>query len=142
MQTRWFLHADCTFNLLTGTGYFLFSGVGGFGDGALVIAGTHPQWLWPRMKKLTWLSYFSALMLSLAGGFMNPLGSTLVVNSALPAAAGGNAGLLWLRRYVPKGRTPRRQAAQLGRGYAWIAVSVLLSMAFIFVLGRGITLQR
>jgi hypothetical protein len=33
-------------NLMAGTGYFLFSGVGGIGDWALVINGLDPSWLW------------------------------------------------------------------------------------------------
>lgn len=34
-----------TINLLMGTGYFLFSGVGGFGDWAVFIKGLGPTWL-------------------------------------------------------------------------------------------------
>lgn len=96
----------------------------------------------PRMRKLAWLAYFSALMISLAGGFMNPLGLTLVLESAAPAAAGGNAGLLWLRYYVPRAAVPGREAEGVGRSFAWISAAVVLSLAFIFVLGRGITLHR
>lgn len=33
-------------NLMTGTGYFLFSGVGGIGDWAVVIDGLQPPWFW------------------------------------------------------------------------------------------------
>lgn len=45
-QTRFFLLIACAFNLFTGTGYFLFSGISNFGDWAMVIAGLHPYWLW------------------------------------------------------------------------------------------------
>lgn len=175
-QTRFFLFAACTFNLFTGSGYFLFSGVGNFGDWAQVIAGVHPHWLWRtllvivgafgyyfsmramgaglvryvgvtaddrrRMGTLTLLPYFSALALSIAGGLANPLGLTLVLESALPAAAGGNAGLLWLRHYVPKGTVPIRDRNAVSRSHTWIAVAIALSLAFVFVLGRGITLHR
>ena len=34
-----------TINLLTGTGYFLFSGIGGSGDWAVFIKGLGPEWL-------------------------------------------------------------------------------------------------
>jgi hypothetical protein len=95
-----------------------------------------------RMKTLTWLPYFAALALSAAGGVMNPLGMKLVLESALPAAAGGNCGLLWMRYYVPKGTAPARSEESIGRSYAWIGVAAVLSPAFIFVLGRGITLHR
>lgn len=175
-QTRLFLFAACTFNLFTGAGYFLFSGIGNFGDWAMVIAGSHPKWLWralmviggaagyygamramgaalvryvgvarddkPRMKKLTWLPYFSALAVSIAGGMMNPLGLQLVLESALPAAAGGNAGLLWLRHYVPKGTESGDAAGGVGRSYGWVCTGIVLTGLFVFVLGRGITLRR
>lgn len=42
---RYFLLVGCAFNLFTGTGYFLFSGVTNFGDWAQVIGGLRPQWL-------------------------------------------------------------------------------------------------
>jgi hypothetical protein len=45
-QTRFFLWISCAFNLFSGTGYFFFSGVTGFGDWQVVIAGMHPYWLW------------------------------------------------------------------------------------------------
>jgi hypothetical protein len=35
-----------TVNLFTGTGYFLFSGIGGIGDWGAFIKGLGPQWLW------------------------------------------------------------------------------------------------
>ena len=46
MPTRYFLLIACTFNLLSGTGYFFFSGVTDFGDWASVISGLSPRWLW------------------------------------------------------------------------------------------------
>jgi hypothetical protein len=51
----------------------------------------------------------------------------LVLESALPAAAGG---------------TPARGPVGVGRSYAWVAVAAVRSLAFVFVLGRGITLRR
>lgn len=175
-QTRLFLFAACTFNLFTGSGYFLFSGVSNFGDWAQLIAGMRPHWLRRmllivagaiayylsmramgtglvryvgvpdkdrvRMRNLTLLPYFSAVLLSVAGGLANPLGITLVLESALPAAAGGNAGLIWLRHYVPKGTEPLRESDGVGRSYAWVSLAAVSSLAFIFALGRGVTLSR
>jgi hypothetical protein len=40
-------------NLMTGTGYFLFSGVGGIGDWAVVIEGLAPSWLWRLLLALS-----------------------------------------------------------------------------------------
>src|SRR5579862_445219 len=44
--TRFFLLISCAFNLFSGTGYFFFSGVTGFGDWQQVIAGMRPYWMW------------------------------------------------------------------------------------------------
>jgi hypothetical protein len=40
-------------NLMTGTGYFLFSGVGGIGDWAVVIEGLEPPWFWRGVLALS-----------------------------------------------------------------------------------------
>lgn len=42
---RFFCWLSMTINLFTATGYFLFSGIGGFGDWAAFINGLGPQWL-------------------------------------------------------------------------------------------------
>lgn len=43
---RFFFWLLMTFNLLDAGGYFLFSGVGNFGDWAAVVAGWQPAWAW------------------------------------------------------------------------------------------------
>ena len=43
---RFFLWLFGTINVLTGLGYFLFSGVGRIGDWADVMAPVHPEWVW------------------------------------------------------------------------------------------------
>ncbi|MGH9466297.1 MAG: hypothetical protein ACRD1Y_02980 [Terriglobales bacterium] len=45
-RLRYFLWLLMAFNLLDGAGYFLYSGVGGIGDWAVVISGLHPAWPW------------------------------------------------------------------------------------------------
>jgi hypothetical protein len=95
-----------------------------------------------RLRRLTLLPYFSAVLLLCAGGLLNPLGIQLMWQSALPGSAGAKSGLLWLRYYIPKGTVPQRQSDGIERNYAWIIVTVALSLIFIFVLGRGITLHR
>jgi len=95
-----------------------------------------------RLANLTFIPYFSAVLLSCAGGALNPIGIQLVWQSALPGAAGAHSGLLWLRYYILKGTVPERPSDGIDRNYAWIIVAVVLSLAFIFVLGRGIVLHR
>lgn len=43
---RYFFWLLMTFNLFDAGGYFLFSGVGNFGDWAMVVAGWSPAWAW------------------------------------------------------------------------------------------------
>jgi hypothetical protein len=95
-----------------------------------------------RLRNLTFLPYFSAVLLLCAAGLLNPIGIQLMWQSALPGAAGANSGLLWLRYYIPKGTVPERRSDAIDRNYVWIIVAVVLSLVFIFVLGRGITLHR
>lgn len=46
VRLRYFLWLLMTINLLQAAGYFLFSGLGNFGDWAEVIHGLEPVWLW------------------------------------------------------------------------------------------------
>jgi len=43
---RYFFWLVMTFNLFDAGGYFLFSGIGNFGDWAAVVAGRQPAWAW------------------------------------------------------------------------------------------------
>jgi len=176
VRWRFFLLTCLAFNLLDGTGYFLFSGLTNFGDWAVVIAGLQPHWFWQvllvvvgivsyyasalavgiglvryvgipkndfrRLKKLTFVPYFSSILLLSAGSLLNPIGMQLLWQSALPASAGGHSGLLWLMYPIPKGSVPERPPEGIGRNYAWITGATALTAAFVLVLGRGITVHR
>ena len=95
-----------------------------------------------RLRSLTFIPYFSAALLLAAGGLLNPIGIQLVWQSALPGAAGAHSGLLWLRYYIPRKTVPEAGSEGTGRNYVWIVAASILSLVFIFVLGRGITLHR
>lgn len=43
---RYFFWLLMAFNLFDAGGYFLFSGIGNFGDWAMVVAGWQPTWVW------------------------------------------------------------------------------------------------
>ncbi len=45
-RLKYFLWIAMTINLFAAAGYFLFSGIGGFGDWAMFIQGFQPQWAW------------------------------------------------------------------------------------------------
>lgn len=62
-RLRYFLFVSLAFNLFTGTGYFFFSGVTGFGDWAIVIAGVQPHWLLRTFLVVIGIAaYFAAVL--------------------------------------------------------------------------------
>lgn len=95
-----------------------------------------------RLRRLMLIPYVSSIVLASAGGLLNPLGMQLMFQSALPATAGGQSGLLWLQYHIPKRTVLERPSGPIDRSYAWIIVAAALSAVYIFVLGRGITLHR
>lgn len=95
-----------------------------------------------RLRKLTILPYFSAVVLLSIAGLLNPLGIQLLWQSALPATAGGQSGLLWLQYDIPRQTEPKQMPEQLPRSYAWIGVAAVLGVIYVVVLGRGVTLHR
>jgi hypothetical protein len=85
--------------------------------------------------------YLSAILLASVAGLLNPLGIQLLWWSALPATAGGQSGLLWLQYYIPRQTEPKRSPGQLARSYVWIGVAAVMGVAYVVVLGRGVTLR-
>lgn len=61
-RLRFFLWLSMAVNLFTAAGYFLFSGIGGFGDWAMFINGFQPQWTWRAG-----MTIFGAVAYMLAG---------------------------------------------------------------------------
>lgn len=173
---RYFLLLCCAFNLFTGTGYFLFSGVTNFGDWAQVIAGKYPHGLWrvllvvvgavsyfgaarlvgtglvryvgvpraqqARLRQLTMVPYFTAVLLASGAALLNPSGYRLLWQSALPATMGGLSGLLWLQYYIPNATAAKWPQQPIGRDYSWIAAGVALGTLYVAILGPGLTLHR
>lgn len=69
---RYFLWLLMTLNLLQGTGYWLFSGVGNVGDWAHLVAGLEPRWVYRGMLAiLGGAGYWGAIGLGLRT--LNPL---------------------------------------------------------------------
>lgn len=169
---RFFLVIAMAGNLFTGTGYFLFSGVANFGDWAAVIQGWEPRWAWRvgvivlgavtyyaamllvaaelkgfrrsdrprRIRGLAWTPYLTEAVVGTLGGLMNPAGLFYVIASAIPATMGANAGMLSLPGMV--GRTQGDWVGVIRRDWRWIGAAVVLTVLFIFVLGRGLTWHR
>ncbi len=159
----WLLSAH---NLFSGAGYFLFSGVFGFGDWQQVIAGLPHQALLRAVMAIfglvlyvfvAWLlaiavrpfcstrgdynvigrlPYLASCIFSCAAGIFDPLGIKLLLVSTIPAAFGGSSGMLWLDGIIPR---PLPEAPLLvPRLPAWWIGATLFAIAYIVVLGRGI----
>jgi hypothetical protein len=159
----WLLAAK---NLFAGAGYFMFSGVFGFGDWYQVILGLPHQAAW-RMGMTVFgaalyllvarllaiairpfvaerreynvvgrLPYLAACLFNCVAGLLDPLGLKLLFVSTIPAAFGGASGMLWLDSLMP--RTQPTQPLMVRRAPAWWLAATVFAVAYILVLGRGI----
>ncbi|HLH05128.1 MAG TPA: hypothetical protein VKX25_20335 [Bryobacteraceae bacterium] len=167
---RYFLWLFAAFSLLAGSGYFLFSGIIGVGDWRAVIEGwPHPvairitmsiiggglYFLTVRLLAIAVrpfcptrsaynvvgrLPYLAACLFSCAAGALDPLGLKLFFLSTVPAAFGGHSGLLWADSLMPK--QCKEQPLTVERAPAWWIAAIVLGLAYILVLGRGIHFAR
>ena len=153
-------------NLLNGTGYFMFSGISGFGDWNEVIRGLpHQTAVRIAMTVFGALTYFltvrllaafvrpfvadrraynivgrlpycAAGLFSCLAAAFDPLGIKLLLISTVPAAFGGPSGLLWADGLLPP--TSPRSLLVVHREITWWIAAAALGSAYILFLGRGI----
>jgi hypothetical protein len=163
---RYFLWILAALNLLPGAGYFLFSGIFGFGDWQEVIRGLPYQGASrialtilgiamyisvvrllavavrpfcshrPDYNVVGRLPYCAAFLFSCAAGSLDPLGLKLFFVSTVPAALGGSSGLLWADSLFPS-RTAE-PTLLVRRQPAWWIAAAVLGLFYVFVVGRGI----
>jgi hypothetical protein len=164
---RWILAA---LNLLPGAGYFMFSGIFGFGDWQAVISHL-PHQIMLRVIMTVFgavlyvfivrflaiavkpfcpdrstyndvgrLPYYAACLFSCAAGSLDPLGLKLFLVSTVPAAFGGSSGLLWADGFLPNKQTGETQL--VCRQPAWWIAAAMLGLPYIFFIGRGIRFAR
>lgn len=168
-NTRYFLWLFAAHNLFSGAGYFLFSGITGFGDWQEVIRGLPHEAAWrigmsifgaglyvlvarllavavrPFCAKrgdyntIGRLPYLASCFFSCIAGAFDPLGIKLFLISTIPAAFGGSSGMLWLDGLMP--RVQPAQVLSVRRQPLWWIIAGLFAAAFIGILGRGINLQ-
>jgi hypothetical protein len=165
---RYFLWLLAAKNLFAGAGYFMFSGIGGFGDWQQVIDGLPHQALWRTGMTLFGavlyflvalllafavrpfcferglyntvgrLPYVAASVFSCMAGLLDPLGVKLLLVSTIPPAFGGSSGMLWLDSLMPRSKVDQPLVVRRAPGW-WIAAAVL-GAAYLWFLGRGIRL--
>jgi hypothetical protein len=84
------------------------------------------------------LPYYSACAFySLAGAF-DPLGFRLLLLSTIPAAIGGNSGLMWADSLLPKASPGTGPPLRISRRPGWWIASIVLGLIYLLVLGRGV----
>jgi hypothetical protein len=167
---RYFFWLFAALNLLPGAGYFLFSGIFGFGDWNEVIRGLPHQaalrigmtifgavlyvlvvWLLavsvrpfvPERQTYNTvgrLPYYAAGLFACAAGAFDPLGFKLLLVSTIPAAFGGSSGLMWADSLLP--RTMTGSTFLVRRQIGWWIAAVILGGFYIAFLGRGIQFRQ
>jgi len=163
---RYFFWLLAALNLLPGAGYFLFSGVFGFGDWNQVISGFDHPAMWrigmslfgaalyvfvvhllalavrPFVKvrseynTVGRLPYYAACLFSCIAGAFDPLGIKLLLISTIPAAFGGSSGLMWADSRMP--REEPQHPLLVPRLPAWWFAAVVLGGAYIAIIGPGV----
>jgi hypothetical protein len=165
-NTRYFLWLLAAFNLLPGAGYFMFSGITGFGDWQEFIRGLPHQAalritmtifgaaLYLAMTRLLAravkpfcpnrdvyntagrLPYYAHCLFSCAASAFDPLGLKLLLVSSVPAAFGGSSGLLWADSLMP--RAAEQGPLRISRQPVWWIAAAVFGLAYIVIIGRGI----
>ncbi len=165
---RYFWWILAALNLLPGAGYFMFSGIFGFGDWQAVIDGWPNQAAWrvgmavfgvALYVLVAWqlaiavrpfqatrgeyntvgrMPYLASCIFSCAAGALDPLGLKLFLVSTVPAAFGGSSGMLWLDNLMPQ-KAPE-EALVVRRAPVWWAAAVGIGLAYVVVVGRGVPL--
>ena len=163
---RYFFWILAALNLLPGAGYFLFSGIFGFGDWQEVIRGLPHQGplrilmtifgaaLYVSVVRLLAaavrpfcprrpvynivgrLPYYAACLFSCAAGVLDPLGLKLFLVSTVPAAFGGSSGLMWADIFLPA--KPAERTLLVSRAPMWWIAAAGLGVSYIVFVGRGI----
>jgi hypothetical protein len=169
IRWRYFLWLLVAFNFFDGTGYFLFSAVSNSGDWAEIIRGLPhggavrfamgvtgavayglsayicANALAPfseKLEDLTFVPYWTVLVVNCAAAALNPLGFRYLLVSALPATAGANAALAIIPKWTRRLKKVSESNVFVSRSIGLIGASVLVVFLFVFFIGRGIEWKR
>ena len=88
------------------------------------------------------LPYYAACSFYCVAGVFDPLGLRLLLLSTIPAAFGGNSGLMWADSLLPIRSSEGRVRLIVTRAPAWWVVAAVLGLGYIVILGRGVHLGR
>jgi hypothetical protein len=96
----------------------------------------------PAAYRYTLVSYTAMAALAIVGGMFEPGGAFLVLISAAAASLGGASALAWgpqLLQDPHLGESPE-EPLQVPRDARWIIAAALVALAFVAVLGPGLSL--
>ena len=167
---RYFCWILAALNLLPAAGYFMLSGIFGYGDWQAVISGLPHQallrtamtifglLLYTYIVRLLAIAikpfcpapstynvvgrlpYCAACLFSCAAGALDPLGLKLFLVATVFAAFGGYSGLLWADEFLPSKEIEMPLSVE--RQPAWWIAALVLGVLYIFFIGRGITFHH
>ncbi|MGA2550703.1 MAG: hypothetical protein ABSF50_11170 [Burkholderiaceae bacterium] len=86
-------------------------------------------------RRTALVSYLTGGAVSILIGFLNPHGLEIVLISAAASSLGGSAGLLFMMAYLSRALPSYEPGLYFPRSWAWIAVSVLVTVIYALVLG-------
>ncbi|SEG03481.1 hypothetical protein SAMN05421819_1764 [Bryocella elongata] len=85
------------------------------------------------------LPYYAACGFYCVAGAFDPLGPKLLFLSTIPAAFGGLSGMMWADVFLPKVAANAREPLAVARQPAWWIAAIVVGLAYIVILGRGVT---
>jgi len=94
-------------------------------------------------NRFTLVAFAFGGLLSVAAGFLDPGGAMVVVISGAAASLGGASALAWGPQLLhdPSLGIPTGAPLQVTRQWWWIAVAAVVAIAFVFLLGPGISFR-
>ncbi len=84
------------------------------------------------------IPYYAACAFYCLAGAFDPLGIKVLFLSTIPASFGGHSGLLWADNRLPRTSSPSTTPLIVTRQPAWWISAILIGLAYILILGRGI----
>jgi hypothetical protein len=84
------------------------------------------------------LPYYAACGFYCLAGAFDPLGLQLLFLSTIPAAFGGNSGLMWADSLLPRISDEAKIPLIVSSAPAWWVTAAVMGLAYIAVVGRGV----
>jgi len=94
-----------------------------------------------RAQMISLVSYLTGGLVAVLIGLLNPYGFIIVLISSFASSMGGTSGLAWMMQLLNRKKNTGDTPFEMGRSWAWIAVSFVFLLAYTIVLGPTIFLN-